>query len=56
MPQYKILSFFEKYPEITYARGEKILRPNEYSDHIYLIKTGYVNVYKLLKSISRAQN
>lgn len=46
----KINQFFEKYPAINYKKGDKILRPNEYSNHIYMVKSGYVRGYKLLKT------
>lgn len=45
-----VLSFFKNYPEISYQKGDKILHPNEYSDHIYLLIKGYIRTYKLLKS------
>jgi CRP-like cAMP-binding protein len=50
MPKDKIISFFEKYPEICYEKGDKILRPNEYFDHIYFAKKGYIRIYKVLKT------
>ena len=46
----KILQFFEDYPEIRYKKGEKILRPNEYFGHVYLVKSGYIRIYKVLKT------
>lgn len=50
MTDNKILQFFEKYSEISYKKGEKILRPNEYFGHVYLIKSGYIRIYKVLKT------
>lgn len=46
----KILQFFNNYPEISYKKGEKILRPNEYFGHVYLVKSGYIRIYKVLKT------
>jgi CRP-like cAMP-binding protein len=46
----KLFSFFDKYPEILYNRGEKILRPNEYYDQVYFLKKGLVRFFKVLKS------
>lgn len=43
-----VFEFAKNYPEIRYKKGEKILRPNEYNDHIYIIKEGNVRVYKVL--------
>lgn len=44
------LAFFKTYPEISYNKGDKILRPNEYFDHIYFVKSGYVRIYKVLST------
>src|SRR5437868_13924023 len=50
MPINKLLRFFESYPKITYTKGEKILRPNEYSGHMYLVITGHIRMYKILST------
>ena len=45
-----LTTFLESYPAISYNKGDKILRPNEYFDHIYFVKSGYVRIYKVLST------
>jgi CRP-like cAMP-binding protein len=46
----KLQKFFNQFPEITYIKGEKILRPHEDTKQVYYITNGYVRIYKVLKS------
>src|SRR5690348_12084527 len=44
----KIYTIADKYPKITYKREEKILRPNEYANNIYVVRKGLVRLYKVM--------
>jgi CRP-like cAMP-binding protein len=46
----KVVSFFSNYPALYYRKGERILRPNEYSEFRYYVEEGQVKIYKILQT------
>lgn len=45
----KIQTFFTNFAHIKYERGERIIRPNELTSYVILMKSGIIKIYKTSK-------
>lgn len=41
----KLVNFFSRYPEVSYKKGEAIVRPGDKWGYVYYIKSGYVRCF-----------